>query len=265
MITLLWPLKKSLAKVVQFYGEPWSANPEKIHTGLDIPAAPGEKVFAAATGTITKTGNLGLDYARYAVLEHENKDYCTAYLHIEPSVQIGKKLQIGDLIGCIAKISHPHLHFNVWQGPTNQTLTQRGALPSKENVGKIEPKNDPAFPSNFVDPSSFIYQYIDAEKQKNESQPTITFPIMRELAKGSTGPDVKLLQQILNTDPDTCVSPTGLGSPGNESEFFGDLTEKAVQRFQIKYSIASINDPGFGIVGPKTREKLRQIKLLIHS
>lgn len=259
MITLLWPLKKSLTRVVQFYGEPWSANPQKFHTGLDIPAMPGENVYASATGIITKTGNLGPDWANYAVLEHENKDYCTSYLHIDPSVKIGQKLQVGELIGCIAKTSHPHLHFNVWEGPANQALTQRGALPSKENAGKIKPESDPAFPSNFVNPSSFNYQYIDSEEQKNESRPAAAFLFSCDLQKGSSGPDVKLLQQILNTDPDTRVSSTGLGSPGNESEIFGDLTEKAVQRFQTKYFIASNNDLGFGVVGPKTREKLNRM------
>jgi|SRR3989344_1233332 len=258
MPTFLWPLKKTLTRVVQGFGDPWSANTKKLHTGLDIPAAAGEKVAAAASGTVSKTGDLGKDWAHYVVLEHASKDYCTSYLHIDPIVRVGQKLQVGDLVGCVAKIPGSHLHFNVWKGQANQLLTQRGALPTTDNAGKVEPTTDPPFPSNFLDPSSFSYRYSNSTQETAESQGRV-FTITRDLAKGSSGPDVKLLQQILNSDASTIVAISGLGSPGNESELFGDLTENAVQRFQIKYSIASAGTPGFGIVGPKTREQLRQI------
>ncbi len=255
MPTFLWPVKKVFTRIVQGYGEPWSANNQKLHTGADIHVPPGEKVFAAAAGTITKTGILGNDWANYAVLEHENKDYCTSYLHIDFSVKVGDKLKAGDLIGCTAKISAPHLHFNIWKGPVDAVLTQRGALPKEENAGKIEPKTDPAFPANFLNPADFQYQYIEVPNQTSNDTLN-SFLIIKELVKGSSGPDVLLLQKILNTDPDTQIATTGSGSPGQESDFFGDLTLKAVENLQIKYSIAKAGDVGFGIVGPKTREKL---------
>lgn len=79
------------------------------------------------------------------------------------------------------------------------------------------------------------------------------------LGIGGTGASVKQLQQVLNSDPDTRVAESGVGSPGNETTLFGALTEKAVQRFQVKYGIAGPGDSGYGYVGPKTRAKLNEL------
>jgi hypothetical protein len=259
MQKFLWPLKSSITRVVQGFGTPWSANTKKFHTGIDIPAPHGEEVFAAADGTITKTGNLGGDWAHYVVLVHERDDHSTAYLHIDPAVVVGQKCKAGDVIGSIADIPGSHLHFNIWRGSVNQTLTQRGALPRPEHAGKITPKTDPEFPCNFLDPSQFCYHYKDDEHKEETTQPASSFPLRCDLMRGNVGPEVTLLQQILNRDSDTRIALRGSGSPGNETKFFGKLTEKSVQLFQMKYSIASVGTPGFGIVGPKTRAKLEEI------
>ena len=81
----------------------------------------------------------------------------------------------------------------------------------------------------------------------------------RTLKKGVSGVDVLSVQKILNSNPETRVAETGPGSPGNETELFGSLTESAVQKFQIKYGIASPGELGYGWVGPKTKAKLEQI------
>ena len=88
----------------------------------------------------------------------------------------------------------------------------------------------------------------------------ISGTISRLLAKGMTHSSVKTLQQILNADPDTRVAETGTGSPGNESSLFGSATQKAVQRFQVKYGIAVPGQEGYGSVGPKTRAKLNELR-----
>jgi len=79
------------------------------------------------------------------------------------------------------------------------------------------------------------------------------------LQLGLTSPDILQLQQLLNTDPDTQVAQSGVGSPGKETAYFGILTLEAVKRFHIKYDIAQKGDPGFGYVGPQTREKLNEL------
>lgn len=81
----------------------------------------------------------------------------------------------------------------------------------------------------------------------------------RALGKGSVGEDIRQLQRILNNDTATRIASDGVGSPGNETNMFGSLTEQAVGKFQIKYGIASPDDPGFGFVGPKTRAKLNEL------
>lgn len=59
---------------------------------------------------------------------------------------------------------------------------------------------------------------------------------VRDLFVGISGSDVLDLQKILNSDSETQISDSGVGSPGNETTYFGNLTKLAVQKFQIKYS-----------------------------
>ena len=79
------------------------------------------------------------------------------------------------------------------------------------------------------------------------------------LDRGMRNADVKRLQQLLNSVADTRIAESGPGSSGNETEFFGSLTEQAVQKFQVKYGIAQSGDAGYGYVGPKTRAKLQEV------
>lgn len=70
----------------------------------------------------------------------------------------------------------------------------------------------------------------------------------KNLRLGSTGDDVKRLQVLLNSLGYT-ISKKGLGSPGNETNFFGQLTKQAVIRFQKDNNI----NPAVGYFGPLTR------------
>lgn len=73
------------------------------------------------------------------------------------------------------------------------------------------------------------------------------------LNKGVQSEDVIRLQKLLSTKPE--IYPTGL-----VTGYFGALTEKAVQTFQLKYGIVNSKiDTGFGVVGPKTRAKLQEV------
>ncbi len=79
---------------------------------------------------------------------------------------------------------------------------------------------------------------------------TVTFT--QYLFKTSRASQVKALQQFLAQDK--TLYPEGL-----ITGYFGPITERAIWRFQEKYSIAKKGDEGYGIVGPKTRAKLNSL------
>src|SRR3989344_4686725 len=91
------------------------------------------------------------------------------------------------------------------------------------------------------------------------SSAAVSATFSRGIGNGAKGEDVKRLQVLLNSDPDTKVSASGAGSSGSETETFGPATESAVKKFQEKYGIAGPGSEGFGFVGPKTRAKLEEV------
>jgi len=74
-----------------------------------------------------------------------------------------------------------------------------------------------------------------------------TLQLMRQLQYGMTGEDVKLLQEILATDPD--VYPERL-----ITGYYGNLTRNAVKRFQKLAGLDQV-----GRIGPKTMSKINEL------
>ena len=73
--------------------------------------------------------------------------------------------------------------------------------------------------------------------------------------KGVTSSGVRDIQQKLAKD--RSLYPEGI-----VSGYYGSLTEKAVQRFQLKYGIVSYGTPattGYGQVGPRTQAKINEV------
>lgn len=75
---------------------------------------------------------------------------------------------------------------------------------------------------------------------------------VRDLEITMTGADVKVLQQLLNTQG-FIIAEQGAGSPGNETEYFGALTQKALIAYQMKNNI----NPSAGYFGPITRAHMK--------
>jgi peptidoglycan hydrolase-like protein with peptidoglycan-binding domain len=93
---------------------------------------------------------------------------------------------------------------------------------------------------------------LEAELQALEAEAgggTAPYAFTRDLTIGSTGPDVKALQQYLNSHGFPVVSTPGYaGSLGYETEHFGPATAQALALFQASVGIT----PASGYFGPKT-------------
>ena len=97
---------------------------------------------------------------------------------------------------------------------------------------------------------------IDTPTTIPARQPSI---FIRNLTIGSTGDDVRQLQQFLNANG-FLIAGAGVGSLGQETTYFGNLAKQAVGKFQLKYGIvATSGEAGFGIFGPKTRAKINAL------
>lgn len=81
-----------------------------------------------------------------------------------------------------------------------------------------------------------------------------TYNFTRNLTLGSTGADVKALQQFLNANG-AVVATSGAGSVGNESQYFGSLTQKALAAWQAANGVS----PAVGYFGPISRAKIASI------
>lgn len=115
------------------------------------------------------------------------------------------------------------------------------------------------FFTEYGQPSEVITYNIIYEKSAGaavaSNNQILSYIFNRNLRKGNASADVKKLQQALAIWPE--IYPEGM-----ITSYFGNLTEKAVRRFQCKYKIVCKGSPsttGYGLVGPKTRVKLREV------
>ena len=103
----------------------------------------------------------------------------------------------------------------------------------------------------------------EANKPKPPTEPAIEpYTFGKQLDFGTTGEDVKKLQQFLNRAGFSVAAAGQPGSAGFETNFFGPATQAALKKFQASQGIETEGDAkttGFGRVGPKTLAKLNEL------
>lgn len=102
------------------------------HSGVDVVATPGQKIFSPISGKVTRfpfpySGDLN-----YTGIEIKNKDYTIKIFYLTPTVSAGLTVKAGQVIGIAQNIASKygstmtnHVHFEVYNSlgklidPTN--------------------------------------------------------------------------------------------------------------------------------------------------
>jgi|HubBroStandDraft_6_1064221.scaffolds.fasta_scaffold268927_1 murein DD-endopeptidase MepM/ murein hydrolase activator NlpD len=115
----LWPVEGRLMSPFGGRTDPFSGE-GAIHTGVDLEAAMGTAVRAAADGIIVRADWEG-GYGRLIIVDHGN-GVQTYYGHLSTfGVVPGQEVRRGDVIarsGASGRVTSPHLHYEVRMGGT---------------------------------------------------------------------------------------------------------------------------------------------------
>jgi murein DD-endopeptidase MepM/ murein hydrolase activator NlpD len=93
-------------------------NTREFHSGIDIKAKRGERVIAAAPGTIVFAGKQR-GYGRVVIIDHGQR-FFTVYAHLASlETRKGARVERGEMIGTVGtsgRTTGVHLHFEVRSG-----------------------------------------------------------------------------------------------------------------------------------------------------
>ena len=104
---LIWPVS---GPITSGFGWRWG----RMHEGIDIGAACGTPIHAAAFGTVIYSGWMS-GYGNFVVIDHGN-GLATAYAHQSAIYVSGGSVSQGQVIGAVGSTGHStgcHLHFEV--------------------------------------------------------------------------------------------------------------------------------------------------------
>lgn len=115
-----WPVKNGVGYITTRFGP--DVHPIyktiRIHTGLDIAAAPGNPIIATANGEVANV-SFSQELGHYIEIRHKY-GFQTKYAHLQRSVvSRGQKVNRGDTIGFLGStgvVSGPHVHYEVLLG-----------------------------------------------------------------------------------------------------------------------------------------------------
>lgn len=88
----------------------------KMHTGVDLSAPRGTKVFASGDGKVVKAGKSTGGYGNVVIIDH-GFGYSSLYAHLSSvDTKVGTEVKRGEFIGAVGNTGRsvaPHLHYEV--------------------------------------------------------------------------------------------------------------------------------------------------------
>lgn len=117
--SLAYPIKAPGKNHIKSF---WGAERDggiRKHEGIDLFAAFGSPVVAAANGRVTRVGETAIG-GKVVWLQPDNKNYTLYYAHLDTQlVREGDKVVAGDTLGLMgntgnARSTSPHLHFGIY-------------------------------------------------------------------------------------------------------------------------------------------------------
>jgi murein DD-endopeptidase MepM/ murein hydrolase activator NlpD len=108
-VALAWPLRVKV-------GDPFGPRGAGFHPGIDLPAATGTPVRAAAVGRVTFAGRTASGYGNLVIVKGAD-GVATMYAHLSRILAYrGEAVTVGSLVGLVGatgETTGPHLHFEV--------------------------------------------------------------------------------------------------------------------------------------------------------
>lgn len=213
----VWQFPVTPWKRVGFaFGDPWHfgscpAGTLKLHTGIDVEAAAGLPIVAAANGTIVADIPWGGFWGRAILVESWDsclQAYVTAqYGHVTllPGYGVGRVLSRGERFGVAHDMgTNSHLHFSVFRARYSSPAADPGALPRASCGGY------PAFPSSFTEPTAFV---------RSRQTPCVTcnasVPPARWRGRYFTNPNLGGNPAMVRDDGAGFIDFTWVGSPSS--------------------------------------------------
>lgn len=93
----------------------------RVHEGIDLAAALGTRVIAAAAGTVSEVYEDELMGSTVAIDHGDGLVSVYSNLHAGPPVEVGEKVYTGDVIGAVGDTAlaesgrEPHIHFAMYK------------------------------------------------------------------------------------------------------------------------------------------------------
>lgn len=224
----------------------------RTHEGIDIMAPRGTPVISPTKAVVSEIGYGALGGNYVYTINPDGERFYFAHLdgYAEGLVK-GKVLEAGDVIGYVGNTGNAsggatHLHFGIYSGGASNPYPRLTVNWTTDELAAIKAKIGGAVSAVMTTPTT---QPVSSTKTiATSAAPYSLSSLTRDLTLGSTGQDVKILQQFLNTHG-AVIATTGAGSPGNETSYFGQATRAALAKYQTMKNIS----PAVGYFGPLTR------------